>query len=169
MGKNSAQSLCLTCNRIAVVSFNSLKIVVWSLCSIWIFGTPMHCSTPGFLTCTVSQSLLNVHCRWCHQTISSSVAPFSSYLLSFPASESLLISGLFALGGQIIGASVSASVFPMNIQDRFPLELTGLISLQSKGLSKVFSSTTIWKQQLFDAQPSWWSNPQIHTWLLEKP
>ena len=105
--------------------------------------------------------------QWWNQTISSSVTPFSSCLQSFPASGSFRVSLLFASGGQSIGAS--ASVLPMNIQDRFPLGLTGLISLLSKGLSRVFSSTTVWKHQFFSAQPSLWSNSHIHTWLLEKP
>ena len=81
--------------------------------------------------------------RWCHPTISSSVIPFSSCLQSFPASGSFTISQFFTSGGQSIGASASASVLPMNIQDWFPFRLTGLISLQSKGLSRAFSSTTI--------------------------
>ena len=106
---------------------------------------------------------------WCPPTISSSVIPFSSCLQSFPASGSFLISQFFASGGQSIGASTSASVFPMNIQDRFPLGLTGLISLQSKGLSRVFSNTTVQKHQFFSAQLSLYSNSHIHTWLLEKP
>ena len=79
------------------------------------------------------------------------------------------MSWFFTLGGQSTGASASVSVLPMNIQGRFPLGLTGWISLQSKGLSRVFSSTTIWKHQFFSAQPSLWSNSHIHTWLLEKP
>ena len=79
--------------------------------------------------------------QWCHPTISSSVIPFSSYLQSFPASGSFSMSQFFASSGQSIG--VSASVFPRNIQDWFPLELTGLISLKSKGLSRVFSNTTV--------------------------
>ena len=87
--------------------------------------------------------------RWCHPPISSSVVPFSSYPQSFPASESFPISRLFASGGQSIGASASASVLPMSIQSWFPLGLTGLISLLSKGLSRVFSSTTVWKHQFF--------------------
>ena len=103
--------------------------------------------------------------QWCHPTISSSVIPFSSCLQSFPESGSFQMSQLFTSAGQSIGASASASVLPMNIQDWFPLRLTGLISLQSKGLSKVFSRTTIWKHQFFGAQPSWWSNSHIHTWL----
>ena len=159
--------------------------------------------------------------RWCHPTISSSVVHFSSCPQSFPASRSFPMSWLFtsggpsigalasvfpmniqgwfplgltglislqskrlsrvfwsiiiwkhqffASGGQSIGASASASVFPMNIQGWFPLGLTSLISLQSKGLSRVFSSPTVWKHQFFRTQPSLWSSSHIHTWLLEKP
>ena len=95
--------------------------------------------------------------RWCHPTISSSVVPFSSCLQSFPASGSFPMSCLFPSGGQSIGASSSASVLPMNNQDWFPIRLTDLVSLQSKGLSRVFSSTTVQKYQFFDAHPSlWW-------------
>ena len=89
--------------------------------------------------------------RWCHLIISSSVVPFSSYLQSFPASGSFPMSWLFASGGQSIGASASALVLPMNIQGWFPFGLTGLISLLSKGLSRVFSNTTVWKHQFFGA------------------
>ena len=85
--------------------------------------------------------------QWCHPIISSSVIPFSSRLQSFPASGSFPMSQFFASGGQSIGVSVSASVLPMNIQDWFPLGLTGLISLQSKRLSRVFSNTTVQKYQ----------------------
>ena len=92
--------------------------------------------------------------RWCHPTISSSVVPFSSHLQSFPASESFQISHFFSSGGQSIGASASASVLPMNIQDWFPLGWTGWISLQSKGLSRVFSNTTVQKHQFFSTQLS---------------
>ena len=105
---------------------------------------------------------------WCHPTISSSVALFSSCPQSFPASESFPVSQLFKSGGQIIGASALASVLPMNIQGWFPLGLTVSISLQSKELSRVFSSNTVWKHQFFGAQPSLWSNSHIHSWLLEK-
>ena len=105
--------------------------------------------------------------QWCYLTISSSAAPFSFCLQSFPASESFLMSWLFASGGQSIGAS--ASVPPANIQGWFPLGLTGLISFLSKGLSEVFSSTTVWKHQFFGAQSSSWSNSHIHTGLMEKP
>ena len=91
---------------------------------------------------------------WCHPTISSSVVPYSSCLQSFPASGSFPMSQLFTSGGQNIGATASASVLPMNIQDWFPLGWTGLISLQSKGLSRVFSNTTVQKHQFFGAQLS---------------
>ena len=104
-----------------------------------------------------------------HPAISSSVIPFSSCLQSFPASGSFPISPFSASGGQSIGVSASASVFPMNIQDWFPLWWTGGISLQSKRLSRVFSNTTVQKHQLFGAQLSSQSNSHIHTWLLEKP
>ena len=106
---------------------------------------------------------------WCHPTISSSVTPFSSCLQSFSASGYFPMSQFFTSGGQSIGVSALASVLPMNIQDWFPLGLTGLISLLSKGLSKIFSNTTIQKHQFFSSQPSLWSNSHIHTWLLEKP
>ena len=103
---------------------------------------------------------------WCHPTISSSVVPFSSCLQSFPASQSFPMSQFFASGGQNI--ETSASVLPKNIQDWFPLGLTSLMSLQSKGLSRVFSNTTVQKNQFFGTQSSLWSNSHIHTWLLEK-
>ena len=124
---------------------------------------PCPSPTPGAYSnpCPLSQ--------WCHPTISSSVIPFSSRLQSFPASGSFPMSRFFPSGGQSFGASVSASVLPMNIQDWFPLGLTGWISLQSKGLSRVFSNTTVQKHQFFGTQLSLWSNSHIHTWLLEKP
>ena len=120
-------------------------------------STPGACSNP----CPLS--------RWCHPTISSSVIPFSSCLQSFPVSGSFPMSQFFASGGQSIRASASASVLPMNIQGQFPLGLTGLISLQSKGLSRVFSSNKVQKHQFFSTQLSLWSNSHIHTWLLGKP
>ena len=92
--------------------------------------------------------------RWCHPTISSSVVPFSSCLQSFPAPGSFQMSQLFAWGGQSIGVSISSSVLPMNTQDGSPLGWTGWISLQSKGLSRVFSNSTVQKHQLFGAQLS---------------
>ena len=99
--------------------------------------------------------------------ISSSVIPFSSCPQSFPAPESFQMSQFFASDGQSIGVSASALVLPMNIQDWFSLRLTGLISLQSKGPSRVFSNTTVQKHQFFGTQFSLWSNSHIHTWLLE--
>ena len=105
--------------------------------------------------------------QWCHPTNSHSVVPFSSYLQYFPTSVSFPVNWLFILSGQSIGAS--ASVLPMNIQGWFPLRLTGLMSSQSKGLSRVFSNTTVQNHQCFGAQLSSWSNSHTHTWLLEKP
>ena len=107
--------------------------------------------------------------RWCHPAISSSVILFSSCPQSLPASESFPMSQLFTWGGQSTGVSALASVLPKDTQDRSPLEWTCWISLQSKGLSRVFSNTTVQKHQFFGAQPSSQSNSHIHTWLLEKP
>ena len=105
---------------------------------------------------------------WCHPTISSSVIPFSSCPQALPASGSFPTSQLFAWGGQSIRVSASASVFPVNTQD-WSLGWTGCISLQSKGLSRVFSNTTVQKHQFFSTQLSSQSNSHIHTWPLEKP
>ena len=105
----------------------------------------------------------------CHTTISYSVAHFFPCSHSFPASESFPMIQLFASGGQSIRDAASPSVLPMNIQGWFPLGLTGLIFLQSKGLWRVFSSTTVQKHQFFSTQLSLWSNSHIHMWLPEKP
>ena len=105
---------------------------------------------------------------WFHPTISSSVIPFSSCHQSFPASGSFPMSQLFVSGGQSIGVSASTSVLPMNTQDWSPLGWTGWISLQSKGLSRVFSNTIVQKHQCFGAQLSSQSNSHIHTWPVEK-
>ena len=107
--------------------------------------------------------------QWCHPAISSSVVPFSSCSQSLPASGHFPMSQLFAWGGQSIGVSASASVLPMNTQDWSPFGWTGWISLQSKGLSRVFSNTTVQKHQFFGAQLSSQSNSHIHTWPQEKP
>ena len=107
--------------------------------------------------------------QWRHPTISSSVILFSSCPQSFPASGSFQMSHLFASGGQSTGVSASTSVLPMNNQDWSPLEWTGWISLESKGLSRVFSITTVQKHQFFGTQLSSQSNSHIHTWPLEKP
>ena len=110
----------------------------------------LHCPspTPGVYSNSCPLS------RWCHPTISSSVVPFSSHPQSFPPSGSFQMSQLFVLGGPSIGISASTSVLPVNIQDWFPLGWTGWISLQSKGLSRVFSNTTVQKHQFFNAQLS---------------
>ena len=106
---------------------------------------------------------------WCHPTIWFFVVPFSSRLQAFPASGSFQMSQFFTSGGQNIGVSALPSVLPMNIQDWFPLGFTGLISLQSKGLSRVSFNTTVQKHQFFGVQLSSQSNSHIHTWPLEKP
>ena len=123
----------------------------------------VHHQTPGAYSnsCPLSS--------WCHPTISSSVVSFSSCPQSFPASGSFQMSQLFASGGQNFGVSAATSVLPMNTQDWFPLGWTGWISLQSKGLSRVFSNTTVQKHQFFSAQLSLWSTSHSHTRLLEKP
>ena len=106
---------------------------------------------------------------WCHPTILPSVIPFSSHLQSFPASGSFPMSQYFESGGQSIGVSALVSVLPVNTQDWSPLGWTGWIALQSKGLSRVFSNTTVQKHQFFGTQLSSQSNSHIHTWPLEKP
>ena len=107
--------------------------------------------------------------QWCHPAVSSSVVPFSSCPQSLPASGSYPMSQLFAWGSQSIRVSALASVLPKNTQDWSPLEWTGWISLQSKGLSRVFSNTTVQKHQFFGTQSSSQSNFHIHTWPLGKP
>ena len=107
--------------------------------------------------------------QWRHPTILSSVVPFSSCPQSFSASGAFQMSQLFAWGGQSIRVSALASVLPVNTQDWSPLGWTGWISLQSKGLSRVLSNTTVQKHQFFGAQPSSQSNSHIHTWPQEKP
>ena len=106
---------------------------------------------------------------WCHPAISSSVVPFSSCPQSFPATESFPMCQLFAWGGQSTGVSALASVLPKNTQDWSPLGWTGWISLQPRGLSRVFSNTTVQKHQFFGTQLSSQSKSHIHTWPLEKP
>ena len=135
--------------------------------SLWPHGLQharLPCLSPTPRACSNSSPLS----QGCHKTISSCVVPFSSCLQSFPVSEFFPMSQFFTSGGQNIGVSASASVLPMNIQDWFPLELTGWISLQSKGLSRVISNTTVQKHQFFGAQLSLLSNSHIHKWPLEK-
>ena len=107
--------------------------------------------------------------KWCHSTISSSIASFSFCPQSFPALGSFLMSQLFKSDGQSTGVSASASVLPMNIQDWSPLGLIGLISLLFKGFSRVFSNSTVQKHQCFSTQTSLWSNFHMRTWPLGKP
>ena len=138
---NSENFRNLSVNDHTVVQF-SHSVVSDSLRPHGLQHTRLPCPSPTPRPCTNSCPLS----WWCHPTISSSVIPFSSYLQSFPASGSFPVSQLFASGGQTIGVSASASVLPMNIQDWFPLGWNGWIYLQSKGLSRVFSNTTVQKQ-----------------------
>ena len=138
-----------------------LVVVVQPLSLVWVFATPWITACEASPSFTISQSLLKLVTieLWCHPTILSSAALFSFGLQFFPAPWYFPRSWLFTSGGQRIG--VSASVLPMNIQGWFPLGLTGLI-LQSKGLSKVFSSTTVQKHQFFSTQPSLGFNSHLH-------
>ena len=143
----------------------ALVVIVQSVSRVRLFVTPW--TTLSFI---ISQSLLKLMCI-------ESVMPFNHLVLcllsfchqSFPAWGYFPISQLLASGGQSIGASTSALVLPKNIQGSFLLGFTGLISLLSKGLSRVISSTTVWKNQFFGAHTSLWFNSHIQTWLLEKP
>ena len=131
--------------------------------SLWLHGL----QHPGFPS--LSLGLCSNSCplsRWCHPTISSSIVPFSFHLQSFPPSGTFPMSQFFASGGQSIEAS--ASVIPVNIQGWFPLGWTDLISLVSRGLSKVFSNSTVPKHQFFGTQPTLWYNCHIFTWLPQK-
>ena len=136
---------------------------VQSLSCVWLFATPWFAWFP----CPFPRICLNL-CplsQWCHPAILSSVIPFPSYLQSFPASGSFPMSWLFASGGQSTGVSASASVLPINIQDCFLLGLIGLISLQSKEPSRIFSSTTIWKHQSFLGAQYFLTVQSSHPWL----
>ena len=145
-------------------------VVVHSLRHVQIFATPWTAAHQASLSFTISRSLIKLmsiesvmpsnHLILCH-----SLSP----AFSLSQNQSFKMSQLFTSGGQSIGVSASASVLPMNIQDWFPLGLTCLISLQAKGLSRVFSNTRVQKHQFFGAQPPLRSNCCIHAWLLEKP
>ena len=130
--------------------------LVVQLRPVLLFATPLMAAGQAYLSITNSRSLLKLmpSSQWCYQTISSSVVLLSSCLRSFPASESFPMSQFFALGGQSIRISASVLVLPMNTQDWFPLGLTGLTSLQSKGFSRLLSNTTVQKHQFFDVQLS---------------
>ena len=149
------------------VQFSSVQ----SLRHVWLFAIPwtaaylLPCLSPTPGACSISCP----SSQWCYPAISSSVVPVSTCLQSFPASGSFPMSQFFSSGDQSIGVSASASVLPINIQDLFPWGLTGWISLQSKGLLRVFSNTTVQKYQIFGAQLSSQSNFHIYIWLLEKP
>ena len=143
--------------------FSSIQL----LSLVWLFATPWIAAHQASLSITNSDS--HPSSQWCHPAISSSVVPFSSCPQSFPAAESFPMGQLFTWGSQSIGVSASASVLLMNTQDCSPLGWTGWISLQSKGLSRVFSSTTVQKHPFFSPQLSSQSNSHIHTWPQEKP
>ena len=148
------------CRRCKRHSFNPwVRKIPWSCCcccSVAKSGlcNPIDCSTPGYLVLHYLLEFAQTHVYWVSDTIEPSypVASFSFCHQSFPASASFSVSQLFASGGQTTGASASASVLPMNIQDGFPLALIGWISLQSKGLSRVFFITKVQKHQFFGAQ-----------------
>ena len=142
----------------------SCSVMSNSLRSYGLQHARLLCPSPTLRVCSNSCP----SSQWCHPIISSSVISFSSYLQSFPASASFPMSQFFTSGGQSIGVSASASVLLTNIQDWFPLGWTGWISLQSKGLSGVFTNTAVQKHQFFISQLSLESNSPIHTWLLEK-
>ena len=156
----------LFCSGYISVQFCSVTQSCPTLCD------PMDCSMPGLPVHHQPPEACSDSCpshRWCHPTISSSVVPFSCCLQSFPASGSFPRTQFIASDGQSIGVSASASALPVNIQEWFPLGWTGWISFLSKGLSRVFSNTTIQRHQFFSAQLSLQSKSHIHTWLLEKP
>ena len=154
------------CTRMHLYTHTYRMQIVLTLCSnFFIYSVqlcpaicnPMHCSTPGLPVHHQLPEFTQTHVHWVgdtHATISSSVIPFSSCLQSFPPSGSFPMSQLFTSSGQNIGVSASTSVLPMNIQDWFPLGLTGWISLQSKGLSRVFFNTTVQEHQFFGTQLS---------------
>ena len=140
----------------SLVSLLTWVIVIQLLSRVPLFATPWTAAHQASLSIINPQSLLRLMSidRWCHPTISSSVIPFSSCPQSFPASGSFPVSQFFTSGGQSIGVSASASVLPMNIQEWFTSGWIGWISLQSKGLSRVFSNTTVQKHHFFGAQLS---------------
>ena len=140
------------------------------LSHVRLFATPWIAARQASLSLTNSRNSLRLtSSQWCHPAISSSVVPFSSCPQSLPASESFPMSQLFAWGVQSTGVSAFASFLPKKSQGWFPSEWTGWISLQCKGLSRVFSHTTVQKHQLFSVQLSSQSNSHTHTWPLEKP
>ena len=172
-GRSSLETIVQPWGRILVppqgisVQFSSVPQSCPTLCD------PMDCMQHVRLPCpSPTPGACSNSCPWtwwCHPTISSFVVPFSSCPQSLPASGSFPMSQLFTWGGQSTGVLALASVLPKNNQDLSPLEWTGWISLLSKGLSRVFSNTTVQKHQFFGTQLSSQSNSHIHTWPLEKP
>ena len=175
---NSVLLSCWVFLYIAVIQAE--EVLFWSgknrvyFCSITqpcpTLCSPMDCNMLVSLSFHIS-GVCSYSClliQWWHPAILSSVAHFSCPQ-SFPASGSFLMSWLFIPGGQSIRASALTSILPVNIKDWFPLGLIGLISLLSRGLSRVFSNSTVQKHQFFSTHPYLWSNSHIHTWLLEKP
>ena len=171
---------CMDISYVMMKHYASLDFLTRCCCSVaqscLAICNRMDCSTPGFPVIHHLQELAQTHVHWVGDAIQPSHSLSSLNPPAFNLSQqrfferffqSLLMSQL--LGGQSIRASASESVLPKNIQDCFPLGLTGLISLQSKGLSRVFSNTTVQKYQFFGAQPCLYSNSHINTWLLEKP
>ena len=159
------------------LAFTALRIVQQTLRGVCCYsitrsrptlGDPKDCSTPGFPVLGCLLEFAQIHVHWAGDAISPSATLFSFCLQSFLTSESFPKSWLFTSGGQSIGASTSALVLPMRIQCLFPLGLTGLISFQSKRISRVFFNTTVQKHPFFGTQLSLWSNSHDHTWLLEK-
>ena len=162
--KTKVKPFCKNSNAFSSVQFSRSVLSD----SLWPYESqharpPCPSPTPGVYSNSYPLS------RWCHPAISSSVVPFFSCPQSLPASGAFPMSQHFAWGGQSIRVSASASVLPMNTQDWSPLGWTGWMSWQSKGLSRVFSNTTVQKHQFFVAQLSSQSNSHIHTWPLEKP
>ena len=148
------------------LQFSSVAQLCQTLCD------PMDCSMPGLTVHYQLPEFTQTHVHWVsdiNPIISSSVVPLSSRLQSFPTSGPFQMSQLFASGGQNTGVSASTSVLPVNTQGWSPLGWTGWISLQSKGLSRVFSNTTVQKYEFFSTQLSSQSNSHIHTWPQEKP
>ena len=158
------------CQRLFLHLLRSVSESVQLLIRVQVFVMPWTAACQACLSITTPGVHPNPRplSRWCHATISSSVVPFAFCPQSVPASGSFPMSQVFTSGGQINGVSASTSVLPMNTQDWSPLEWTSSISLQSKGLSRVFPNTTVQKHQFFGAQLSSQSNSHIHTWLLEK-
>ena len=159
---------CFSYHEPLVVPWTYILFVAVQLLSpVQFFATPVDCSTAGFPVLHYLSEFALTHVHWVGEAIQPwHSATYFSCSQSFPASESFIMNPFFPSGGQNIGAS--ASVLPINVQHWFPLRLSGLISLLSKGHSGVFSRTTGWKHQLFGTQPSLWSSSHICTWLLEK-